>query len=63
MTFEEWWEAEIGKTLTEQAKTEAKLSLIYKAMERAYEAGYDNGYDSGHYAGYDLCSYHTYVDQ
>jgi len=48
MTFEEWWEAEIGyNILDDHTKEMIKDAHVYKAMKRAYEGGYDKGYRSG----------------
>lgn len=46
MTFEEWWEAEIGYNILDGAtKDMIKDAHVYKAMRRAYNGGYDKGWD------------------
>ena len=40
MTFEEWWEENLGADLEDDAKEACKRTSTYKAMKRAYEAGY-----------------------
>lgn len=43
MTFEQWWDKEIGQHLKDEHDFQAaRRSLTYKAMKRAYEAGQNN---------------------
>lgn len=46
MTFEQWWDKEVGQHLKDEHDLQAaRQSLTYKAMKRAYDAGYGYGWD------------------